>query len=129
MAREIKFRAWDKVLKTMWTWDWVKNVDSPFSSGEHGTCLLDDEQFALMQYTGLKDKNRTEIYEGDVVKDLLTAAIWEVRFGFCKRRAYHGWYVHGLNIDSEGELNVDNDSERSLLEIVGNIYENPELIK
>ena len=53
--REIKFRAWDKDLLKMYS-KWTVIPD-------------DDRSHILMQYTGLKDKNGVEIYEGDILKN------------------------------------------------------------
>lgn len=129
MNREIKFRFWgdfgalnedsDKCEKEMLYGD-----EFCFFSNEPIDVLFADKTIVVMQFTGLKDKNGKEIYEGDVLKiNLYDDLEWntKVRFrngGFC--------------IDVEGEeYNVTligflNDEASA--EIIGNLYENPELL-
>lgn len=92
--REIKFRAWDT------------KRDRMMSTGFR----FDDERYDVMQYTGLKDKNGKEIYEGDVVADG-----YHDKYG----RYEVKWHGVGWNF-------VSTDGRE--LEAIGNIYENPDLI-
>ena len=74
-------------------------------------------EFILMQYTGLKDKNGKEIYEGDVVKcssGCPHQVVWQHDFFGMPM-----WYLSGLN---EGYAWTETE------EVIGNIYENPELL-
>jgi len=67
--KEIKFRAWDKDENYMRGWELLQRVyyGSPMEDN-----IFNDADYILMQYTGLKDKNGVEIYEGDIVRDLFT---------------------------------------------------------
>ena len=104
--REIKFRAWFIQQKEMLKiWLQIK----------HGILHQGDENCIIMQYTGLKDEEGTEIYEGDIIE------YFEVRGpGLSEtRRCVVSWdnLAAGFyGIEEEGE-------------IIGNIYENPELIE
>jgi len=62
--REIKFRAWDKERKTMLSPDDLCHLEGNVSKALKES----SPHLELMQFTGLKDKNNREIYEGDIVK-------------------------------------------------------------
>ena len=120
--REIKFRAWDRISKVMYF-----SGNSIKAIWETLPKIYDDGNFVLMQYTGLHDKNGKEIYEGDIVKDntygvgkivwLNQMAGYDIDFGEKKL--------------IEDMLDYDKVEEyfKTDTEIIGNIYENPELIK
>lgn len=125
--REIKFRAWDKKNKRMvivasyefinfsgeTTIQWGKE-EYRESCCKHGD---NEDRLELMQYTGLKDKNDVEIYEGDIVK-----------IGKYKPRVVK--YEHFYTDDSYGGVsNMGFYDIGTQDEIIGNIYENPELLK
>ncbi len=84
----------------------------------------------LMQYTGLKDKNRKEIYEGDIVKRIYfmnRIHIFTVEFSDINAK----FYLRQTEADKtkNGYMGgIDNQEIRNC-EIIGNIYENPELIE
>ena len=142
--REIKFRAWDKKAKR-----WIHHEESGllflnFEITGGGIFHLHDEtsesgrdSYDFMQYTGLKDKHGVEIYEGDVLKwevppvlrkldyktpgpdNLIYVCSWIERqcaFIFLSQHDYphnENYFIYHVQDD---------------LEIIGNIYENPELV-
>lgn len=135
MTRTIRFRAWDKWNKNFYTGhihsymltlkgDLVASI--PGDDGELEGWEADKkatERFVLMQYTGLKDKNGKEIYEGDVV----TIFGNETNTGVVEYKTQNEekYPVNGWILNSYGEwLTIWPDCE-----VIGNIYENPDLIK
>lgn len=119
MSREIKFRAWGKTEKEYirYPFAWLSLFDSP-----DGLEIEESEDLVIEQYTGLKDKNGKEIYEGDIVK----MPDWQVKpkyekVRFAKLSCGFEPFVCGCFecIAPDGEE----------VEVIGNIHENPELLE
>jgi len=117
MNREIKFRAWQKWHEYMFTPDYIDFINGNIIIGENdGDSRYED--IPLMQYTGLKDKNGKEIYEGDIVveENLKRYVVkWEENTS------------SSSNSSSCGFCWSKEDARYT--EVIGNIYENPEFIQ
>ena len=123
--REIKFRAWHKEKKIMGE---VLGIDILhkeifFSNGDVDCCGFADLKYIeLMQYTGLKDKNNKEIYEGDIVKLRANHGIGVIKY-YDECGAFVVEYIKPRPLVVLGMNYYKED-----IEILGNIYENPELL-
>lgn len=118
MSREIKFRAWNKAKKfmdTAWLVDWEHGQ---VAHKTHNVSQL--ENCILMQYTGLKDKNGKEIYEGDIItgKGIQGVIKWIPE--------HCGFLIH----EEMGYTFIDaGNVPATSYEVIGNIYEHPELLE
>ena len=130
MNRPVKFRAWDTTMKKM-----REVVAMDFGvPGVVAVHLGGGEKvyhpfFELMQFTGLHDKNGKEIYEGDIVTRSVGkgASNRLITFIVSWSRLFAGFYLRSVNRGDGGQRVLRNDPR--LMEIVGNIHENPELLK
>jgi len=131
MKREIKFRAWDKNTERMWDIETWHIADEYVDLIEPGKSIADinaerfwrkQSEIILMQYTGVKDKNGVEIYEGDVLFNPLQG----------RRKVF---YPYSKAVASYGLRNIDNgfgstlQDSHAVWEVIGNIHENQELLE
>jgi uncharacterized phage protein (TIGR01671 family) len=138
--RPIKFRAWQKTHKYL-------TFDISMRGSYDGTQIFYytdpddgirvDDGWVLMQFTGLHDKNGKEIYEGDIVKaytyfdeeekELCDSTVHEIVWG----DDYPAFEMRPAPAEDCNSLqlfvSVQYDGER--IEVIGNIHENPELVK
>lgn len=111
MSREIKFRVWDKIKKIICETKTLKE----FALADVFELELAEKQWdnlELMQFTGLKDKNGKEIYEGDILESPISDLVSE-------NEKFVVEYVNGFFARFR-------QYDESV--IIGNIHENPELL-
>lgn len=120
-----KFKAWDTVEKK---WLWITGFKTKETSESNGYTLdgifhdgdyVGIENIIVVQYTGVKDKDGKEVYEGDIVGDHIGTGIVEFKhagFRVNYKDGYCKWFFDYLA------------SEYKTIEIIGNIYEKPELL-
>jgi uncharacterized phage protein (TIGR01671 family) len=133
--RELKFRVWDKDEQQMVSPDYIDRSGAAFYK-VHSIPTMKKE---TMQYTGLKDKNGKEIYEGDVISSPVARTDYSV-YPFQEERFDFIGYVEWDNGFSQytcvrkknilGEVISLQNGSKFLMDatIIGNIYENPELL-
>ena len=126
--REYKFRAWNDFFKEMYYFDFNTNIEvrngSLWIICKEGSVSVNSPSIKLMQYIERKDKHKKEIYEGDIVlydrnihEDIdkqKFEVIW-MQDGYCLRELQHKYILDGIWWE--------------MTEKIGNIYDNPELLK
>ena len=130
MSREIKFRAWlkeDKKMVNVKTIDFTDKTIRCLKKNEFINAYLlrrvsfDDVE--LMQYTGVKDKNGKEIYEGDILffrdENMKYVVVWQDA----------AFIIKSIEIRKYSEKMCWLDDTEICCEIVGNIYENKKLLE
>lgn len=111
--------------------------DYLYDTGEDWCCISEQKHFVLLQFTGFTDKNGDDIFEGHILQSESKNNIVEVQFGVRKAKIkgypasiddsfeMHGWIVKNVKNGLIGELDISFYKG----EVIGNIYENPELLK
>jgi uncharacterized phage protein (TIGR01671 family) len=137
--REIKFRAWDKLFLLMRSDGFSVSangdpvgyfIEPDVTPNTTRICgeWRGDSTIILMQFTGLRDKNGKEIYEGDIVTAPYRVGPQRIDFGIGEEGepadgmgSYIGWCIGGEECTGFTQYEADE------FEVIGNIYENPPL--
>lgn len=122
--RELKFRIWDKKNKIfIYEWDAshkrlaISLVGLVYHGGYDD--VLPENDYVVQQWTGLKDKNGKEIYEGDIISGK-----------FYDTEYHHTETIKHEVVFNNGAYNIASGNwHKPTLEIIGNIFETPELLK
>ena len=134
--REIKFRAWDNEKR-----EFLSDDYGPISVGDSKVVTDGDwqgvyytDKYTIEQYTGLKDKNGKEIYEGDIVEQFVFGVntfngklcgrrtIWQIRWNE-EECCFELHYLRG-SLFGDSLMNKNDE-----FEVIGNIHDNPELLE
>lgn len=141
MSREIKFRAWGKDEKRMLEVYRI-GFDGPIDGaqvycylddrGAKGSkeCFYDGDGLTLEQFTGLKDKNGKEIYEGDILawhSNIYRKHDWVGLVLY--RGAGFAVQESDKSYSSPEWLDCACRKDANIIEVIGNIHENPELLE
>lgn len=126
-----KYRAWDKEFKEMVQVNaLVLDEQVIKTTYKNGNVVKEDmKNYELMQSTGLFDKNGKEIFEGDIITngiDIVDVRNHETLGFYTMVNGREVFFGHGTSIE---EFEEDIEGFTEIAEIIGNIYENPELLE
>lgn len=137
--RDIKFRMYVKVTKKMFEVGKLNLQYNKVYAKNHPQSYYRTEDVELMQYTGLKDQNGKEIYEGDIIEfsyDTFTGN-FDTKIGKGTIEFISGaFYIKPFEIEGKKIKDIENEEwfllysvNEDTLKVISNIYDNPELLE
>lgn len=134
--REFKFRAWDKNQKKMKD-VWLNKLIDRF--GVQGSNVFDNDDYEVMQWTGYKDRDNKDIYEGDIISSpngqIKKALIYFSQATFWYKEwdeMYEEWHHSEMGwCEQYGSKEIGIlhwSANRIALKVIGNVFEHPELM-
>lgn len=133
MTRSFKFRIWDNAKGQFLSYGcWFHHLDPNEFSCFDRYFRMDEEKFVLQQSIGIRDKNGKDIYEGDYVNfscnDSVTLGDRDISH-WIKQEVYYDEQLAGFFFGKENSFQILDNIITGTLEVVGNIFENTELVR
>lgn len=130
----LKFRAWSIEYNQMLNVEDInfrdKIIRTHHFENDRPLALVNYiEKFELMQFTGLKDKNGREIYEGDIVCGFDRPAVIKIGHVHNDKNTIYGVFAEWVKYGLVEAQYIDRIYKTDYIEVIGNVYENPELLE
>lgn len=127
-----KFRVWDKLSERFiypdkgYQGHYILDLNGRFHDLGNGS---GGDEYVVQQYTGLRDKNGKDTYEGDIIQYNVGSSYDDMSFVVKWSNDSLSWIFQSISGEVLSNCWTPNGNRFNFIEIIGNIYENPELLK